>query len=114
MEQITITLSRETLEQLPPSVLVGLLMGQPEVTPKEVQSLGIETNNADLSLFPAEPIKVLKPKNSCRVWTNRDDINLIYGYSKGHLSDEALAEMLKRSVQGVKMRIWRLKRDGKL
>lgn len=112
MEQITITLDRAALEQLPASVLVTLLMGQPEEPVKEIHPLAIKTNNALLSLFPAEePPKAIR--NNKR-WSQRDDINLIYGYTKGHLSDKALAEMLDRTESGVRVRISRLKQAGKL
>jgi hypothetical protein len=112
MEQITITLDRAALEQLPASVLVTLLMGQPEEPVEEIYPLDIEINNELFSLFPAETH--VKPQNTDKRWSNRDDLNLIYGYSKGHLSDKALAEMLQRTVSSVTNRIRRLKAAGKL
>jgi len=113
MEQITITLSREALEQLPATVLVALLIGEQIEPPvKEIHPLAIEINNELLSLFPAEAH--VKPQNTDKRWSNRDDLNLIYGYSKGHLSDKALAEMLQRTVSSVTNRIRRLKAAGKL
>jgi hypothetical protein len=115
MEQITLT--REALEQFPTNVLVDLLLRCQENKPtlvvtKEIHPLAIETNNSLLSLFPAETH--VKPQNTDKRWSNRDDLNLIYGYSKGHLSDKALAEMLQRTVSSVTNRIRRLKAAGKL
>ena len=112
MEQITITLNREALEQLPSNVLVSLLLGQPAEPAKEIHPLAVAVNDNLVSLFPAETLPL--PSRSNKRWTNREDLNLIYGYSKGHLSDEALAEMLQRTVQSVQVRISRLKRAGKL
>jgi hypothetical protein len=112
MEQITVTLSREALEQLPATVLVNLLIGEPAEVKPEVAPLALEMNGHLRSLFPAEA--PIKPQNTDKRWSNRDDLNLIYGYSKGHLSDEALAEMLERTVSSVRNRLRRLKRAGKL
>jgi hypothetical protein len=126
MEQITVTLNRETLEQLPPSVLVGLLMAQvptaeTETEPTQapqVAQLAKDTNATLLSLFPAEPapekVKPAKGKYTNRKWTRKDDLALIYGHSKGHMTFEQLAEQLGRNYQGIKMRIYRLEREGRL
>jgi hypothetical protein len=114
MEQITVTLNREALEQLPPSVLVSLLMGQQPAPEPQIAPLAKETNEMLLSLFPAETIKPPKPKYSNRIWTRKDDLALIYGLSKGHMNHAQLAEQLQRSEAGINMRVWRLKKEGRL
>lgn len=121
MEQITVTLNREALENLPPRVLVALIMGQQEapavqtVEPVEVAPLATAVNDNLLSLFPTvEPTPYKKGKNTNRKWTRKDDLALIYGHSKGHMSFEQLAEQLGRNYQGIKMRIYRLEREGRL
>lgn len=109
MEQITITLDRQALEQLPPAVLVGLLMGQqPTPTPEPEPE-------ATVSLFPAlvEPTGP-KPRYVNRKWTRKDDLALIYGHTKGHMSYAQLAEQLGRNVNGVRMRIYNLQKLGRL
>jgi len=118
MEQITVTLNREALEQLPTNVLVNLLMGQqtpPTPEPPKIAQLAKDTNEALLSLFPAEEMpKPKQGKNTNRPWKKADDLALIYGYSKGHLTFDELAERLGRNYQGIKMRVYRLKLDGRL
>ena len=94
MEQITITLDRSALEQLPANVLVDLLLGVKEA-PKPVE-------------IPIPPIDLFTPSGiidqARHCWTDSENRRLLDNYRAG-MTPKLIARLLNRTEAQVKQRI---------
>lgn len=64
--------------------------------------------------YRLEKLESGQAKFTKRRWTRKDDLELIYGVSKHHLSEKELSEKLGRSVAAIRMRTNRLKAAGRI
>lgn len=111
MEQITVTLSREALEQLPASVLVALLIGEQVMTvaePKqEIAPLALAVNEELRSLFPEVESRKKIKKSPYHHWTRAEDQKLRHFLEAGH-QIKWICRFLGRDEKAVNYRIAKL------
>ena len=156
MEQITVTLDRAKLEQLPATLVADLLIqatttAEPlvmEAEPKEVDLFNAPTVPVRRRMWTAEDdakllhlhengwkthllalhfsrqpesilarLDVLKRGQVChkkRLWTKKDESDLIYAWQQGRRSLNEISKQLNRTEKAVLVRVTLLKKAGRL